>query len=89
MKQKGALMVTKVLSEVTGSIADAFSPRPRQSPSAAELYREINQIREVSSYSRERYLHESLCDREAVSERDIEIAVLEALKERRRSEQGE
>jgi hypothetical protein len=82
-------MVTKVLSEVTGSIADVFSPRPRRSPNAADLLREINRIRKMSSYSRERYLGEFLCNREAVSERDIEIAVLEALKERRRGNQGE
>jgi len=73
--------VTKVLNDVVESIADTFSPRPRQPRGTDDLIQEVKEMRRLSSYNRNRFIREAQNQiRQMPSERDVEVAVIEALR---------
>jgi hypothetical protein len=73
-------MATKAVYGVVDAIADAFSPRPRQPRVPDDMIRELESVRRVTSYHRDRFLKDACRrNRTVPSERDVEMAVLEAL----------
>jgi hypothetical protein len=80
--QKGGTVVARALHDVADSVANAFTPRTRSSHRSDDLLQDIQEIRRVSRYHRDRYLKESRRRRVMVSETEVELAVLRALRKR-------
>lgn len=73
-------METKAVYGVADAIADAFAPRSRQPRVPDDMVRELESVRRVTSYHRDRFLKDARRRNRIIpSERDVEMAVLEAL----------
>jgi hypothetical protein len=84
-------MVTKsllgVVDSIGESVATAFMPISRPSRESRDTLREIDEVRRATRYHRERFLRESeRRSRMTPSQRDVHLAVLEALKRERAGE---
>jgi hypothetical protein len=74
--------VAKALHGLTDTVARAFSPRTRSSEGFGDVMEEIQQLRRMSHYHRDRYIVERRRRRPtAVRANDVKGAVLEALRD--------
>lgn len=76
-------MVSRAVSDVADVVVDAFSPAPRSKTTEQEIIQQIEDVRRMSSFHRDRWARSAVRrGRRAPSERQIRTAVFRVLREK-------